>query len=82
MNVFADDTKIYTKVDSVEDCKNLQNDLHRIGDLSNRWDLKFNPQKCKILRMGKKNPLFDYSLSDSDGNGILLEVVDKEKTLA
>ena len=79
--LFADDTKIYSKVDSVEDCKNLQKDLDHLSDWSKRWGLKFHPQKCKVMRIGKKNPPFDYCMSDPDSNEIKLDVVDQEKDL-
>ena len=81
VKVFAGDTKIYSEVDSVEDCRNLQKDLHQISDWSKRWDLKFHPQKCKILRIGKNNSSFEYFMSDSDGNSVILDVVDQEKHL-
>ena len=38
VKMFADDTKIYSEVDSVEDCRNLQKDLHQISDCSKRWE--------------------------------------------
>ena len=81
VKVFADDTKIYSEVDNVKDCRNLQKDLDQISDWSKGWELKFHPQRCKILRIGKKNPTFDYFMTDSDGNEIMLDIVDQEKDL-
>ena len=59
----------------------FKKDLDQISDWSKRWELEFHPQKCKILRIGKKNPSFDYCMTDSDGNEIKLDVVDQEKDL-
>ena len=79
VKVFADDTKIYSEVGSVKDCRRLQNDLDQISDWSKTWELKFHPQKSKILRIGKNNPSFDYCMTDSNGSEIMSDVVDQEK---
>ena len=39
---FADDTKIVSKVGTVEDAKVLQDDLHKLFQWSKDWQMLFN----------------------------------------
>ena len=61
--IFADDTKIYG--DS-ENHSSIQRDLNNVQDWSNKWNLYFNVQKCKVMHIGKKNPLKDYTMGESN----------------
>ena len=49
------------------DRKKLQRDLDRLQTWSDKWLLKFHPDKCKVLRVNKKieEPL-DFSLSPNN----------------
>ena len=49
--MFADDTKLYTKINSVSDCEELQEDLNALAHWSRLWLLKFNADKCIVLRI-------------------------------
>jgi hypothetical protein len=51
--LFADDTKLMRKVRSSEDAKALQRDLDELEAWSNKWLLRFNPDKCHVLTIGK-----------------------------
>ena len=55
--MYADDTKlyIYRKIKSPEDLQILQNDLTKLCIWSKKWLLKFHPNKCSCLSIGKKN---------------------------
>ena len=48
--LFADDAKIYSKIKSSNDHQALQRNLSKLEDWSNLWKLKFNSNKCKVLR--------------------------------
>ena len=54
----ADDTKLLGKVDSSEDRDFLQNDLDRLMQWSDRWQMPFNTSKCKIMHLGRSNKEF------------------------
>lgn len=73
---FADDTKLLGKVDSSEDRDLLQNDLDRLMQWSDRWQMPFNTSKCKIMHLGRSNKKFQYSMG-----GQQLEIVSEEKDL-
>ena len=51
--LFADDTKIFNQVSSIDDALVLQNDIDALNRWSDRWLLKFNTDKCHVLTMGK-----------------------------
>ena len=52
--LFADDTKVFRKINSEDDRRILQNDIDRMVEWSDTWLLKFHPDKCKVMRLGKK----------------------------
>jgi len=52
--MYADDTKIIRRVDSVNDRETLQEDLERLDDWSDRWQLKFNANKCMVMHIGRQ----------------------------
>ena len=51
--LFADDTKIFRRVSTIEDAEALQNDIDALNRWSEMWLLKFNTDKCHVLTLGK-----------------------------
>lgn len=51
--LFADDTKIFKCILSREDALSLQTDINLLEQWSDTWLLKFNPDKCHVLTLGK-----------------------------
>jgi len=49
---FADDTKIVSKVGTAEDVKVLQDDLHKLFQWFQDWQMLFNTDKSKIIDFG------------------------------
>ena len=47
---FVDDTKVWGRVDSVEDVSKMQEDLNRLGLWSEKTIMPFNVSKCKISK--------------------------------
>ena len=47
--MYADDVKIFRKIESSSDGKRLQDDLDRLKSWSIRWGLKLNPGKMQIV---------------------------------
>ena len=60
--LFADDAKIYRRIRDSEDQKQLQADLDKLQEWSDRWFLKFNTGKCKKIGFGPRNSNFSYSM--------------------
>ena len=51
--LFADDTKIFRKISTLNDSLALQKDIHSMGNWSKLWVLGFNRDNCHILTLGK-----------------------------
>ncbi len=73
---FADDTKLFAKINSRKDAEELQGDLDKIFQWSREWQMLFNVEKCKAMHIGKRNCEFGYQM-----NGITLGTVTEEKDL-
>ena len=49
---FADDTKICSRICNSEDVQKLQEDLNTLQEWAHTRQMKFNIQKCKVMRVG------------------------------
>ena len=57
VKLFADDALLYGVITSDSDCDRLQDDLHKLEQWQNLWQMEFNPSKFKILCISnKKHP--------------------------
>ena len=73
---FADDTKLFRKVNTDGDKQHLQNDLDRLVKWSEKWQMLFNFGKCKCLHTGHGNLNVNYKMGDT-----VLGTTVKEKDL-
>ncbi len=48
---FVDDTQIGNSIITDHDRMGLQDDLRKISDWSQRWEMPFNVNKCHILQV-------------------------------
>ena len=66
--LFADDAKCLMPISSQHDCVLLQNDLNRLVEWCNTWNLFLNEEKCSIIHFTKnRSPLFySYSLNNKE----------------
>ena len=78
--MFADDTKLFRTVNREVDSTVLQTDLIALQEWSNKWQLKFNADKCKILHIGGKNPNQKYYMTQC-GKPVELHETKLEKDL-
>jgi hypothetical protein len=76
--LFADDTKIFNIISDVKDTYQLQADLNKLSNWSDTWLLKFHPDKCKHMHIGKPGPKPDqtYTLKSKT-----LQKVNEEKDI-
>ncbi len=62
--MYADDTKMFRRVDIEGETERLQQDLDKLGEWSERWQLRFNVEKCKIMHIGgSRNGAAGYKMS-------------------
>ena len=62
---FADDTKLFRKVNTDGDKQHLQNDLDRLVKWSEKWQMLLNFGKCKYLLTGHGNLNVNYEMGDT-----------------
>ena len=46
VKLFADDSPLYRKISSKRDCIELQQDLDRLQEWAQKWQMAFNAEKC------------------------------------
>ena len=73
---FADDTKLFRKVNTDGDKQHLQNNIDRLVKWSEKWQMLFNFGKCKCLHTGHGNLNVNYKMGDT-----VLGTTVKEKDL-
>jgi len=62
LSKFADDTKLGGVTDTTESCAAIQRDFHRMESRVQRNLIKFNKGKCRVLHLGRNNPMHQYRL--------------------
>ena len=73
---FADDAKLFGRVQSDPDKNSLQDDLQRLFDWAKEWQMEFNIDKCKVTHIENSNNNFQYYMDKNE-----LAIVQEEKDL-
>ena len=70
------DAKVYDKIMTNGDTASLQGDIDRLLQWSHTWNLPFNEEKCKSMRIGKTSNTISYYMNEHE-----LETIEEEKDL-
>ena len=73
---FADDVKLIGNNDSIDQGSHLRTDLQRLEGWADKWQMRFNVEKCKVMNIGVKNRCEGYLL-----DGLPLGTISEEKDL-
>ncbi|PKU42204.1 hypothetical protein llap_7500 [Limosa lapponica baueri] len=76
LSKFDDDTELGGVVDTLEGCAAVQRDLDRLESWAERNLMHFTKGKCRLLHLGRNNPMRQYRLETD-----LLESTSEEKDL-
>ena len=82
--MFADDTKLYRDIANQSDIEIIQNDINNLFKWSEKWLLRFHPDKCKVLSIiGKRHQqrTTKYTMPTYSGSYVTLESVESEKDI-
>jgi len=67
--VYLETVKLITDVlcqfHGVRDCEELQADLDSIQHWSEKWQMKFNSSKCKIMHLGHSSDRAEYTMHNT-----------------
>jgi len=63
---FADDTKIFKEVRNSTDYGQLQADLDKLVLWAQKWQMEFNVNKCKVMRVGNSDDSSTYYMEGSE----------------
>jgi len=74
--MYSDDSKVGRQI--LCDCHVLQSDLDNLCIWSKNWQLRFNLDKCVILRLGKCNVKRQYSMRDNGEVTVLQDTVEEK----
>ena len=81
IKLYADDTKLYNDTRSSDAKAQFQQDILTLQEWSDRWLLKFHPDKCKTMTIGKSDQDHQYYMVLPDSSHTILERVTSEKDL-
>ena len=76
MMKFEDDMKLGNKATNSVDCILMQQCIDKLIAWANMWCMEFNVKKCKVMHIGKGNPIYQYSM-----NGTPLQVCEGERDI-
>ena len=72
IRLFADDCVLYRAITSVQDHLTLQEDLTKLTNWSDTWQMQFNVDKCAIMNITTKRKKLSYNYTMK---GSILQVV-------
>ena len=76
LSKFADDTKMGINANNDEAIANLKSDLKKVEEWSEKWQMPFNVDKCKVMHIGFRNRKIKYELFGGE-----IESCEREKDL-
>ena len=65
IKIFADDAKTSNEITSIDDSVKLQGSLNNLSSWTDDWGVHFNCDKCGVMHLGKNNPKYSYTRSNT-----------------
>ena len=64
MSKFADDTKLCHSARNPDDITELQEDINKLVEWTNKCHMNFNVDKCSVMHIGHNNMQGNYNMSN------------------
>jgi len=77
MKMFADNLIVCHKIKTMSDKEALQEDLNMLAEWSQKWMLRFNRDKCKVMHV-RHSEQTQYYMSDELGREVLQSIHERE----
>ena len=61
--LYADDSKTYGASGTINECEKMQQNLSRLAQWCENWQLSINMDKCEVLHVGKNNLNYQYEMN-------------------
>ncbi len=71
---FVDDTKIANTIASNSQTKEMQNNLDKLSEWGQTWQMSFNENKCKVMHIGYQNEIAKYILQNTRLKNVVSKV--------
>ena len=73
VKLFADDTKLYMRSDEAGASEKLKEELNVLETWAERWQLRFHPDKCTVLKVGRSSSESQYHMTNGAEPVVLTE---------
>jgi hypothetical protein len=67
--MYADDSKVIAEAVDLDQVSTLQEDIGKIKEWCEKWSMCLNSNKCKVMHLGKNNPIRKYYVENGDKSG-------------
>ena len=64
MSKFADNTKLCHRARNPDDVMEEQEDINKLVECTNKWQISFNVDKCSVMHIGHNNMQSNYNMSN------------------
>ena len=64
MSKFSDDSKLCHRAKNPDDIMELQEDINKLVEWANKWQMSFNVDKCSVMHIRHNNMQSNYNMSN------------------
>ena len=66
--MYADDTKLFANASNQQLREQIQKDLDNLVEWADKWQMRFNAEKCHVLHLGFNNANQDYHMKNHNSS--------------
>ena len=73
-NLFADDAKIYSEINTPQDIIGFQSSLDALSAWANTWQLQISVEKCSRMNIASNSKAENFESNTIDGHALATNV--------